>query len=110
MNPHDDPKKLGLVLLSFYDPNLYYEFDILCFWATPDKKVYTASDGGCSCPHPFEDFEGETYDEVIQKLERVKDLDHAINCFKAWNKKYDDDHKVSTTEVDRLITWYARHA
>lgn len=36
-----------------------YEFDILCIWrGMNDKKLYYATDSGCSCPSPFEDHNG----------------------------------------------------
>ena len=77
MNPYYDAEELSLKIISFDMDDLSYEFDTLCFWATPDGRVYTAQDSGCSCPTPFEGFEGDTMDDVVQLLERVKDLNHA---------------------------------
>lgn len=33
-----------------------YEFNILMVWKGQDGKLYTATDSGCSCPSPFEDY------------------------------------------------------
>ena len=88
INPHYRPEKLGLTMLSFEDPNADYDFDIICFWKTEDGRIYTATDSVCSCPTPFEDYEGTTLDEVLQKLERVGSVEQAISSFKSWNKNY----------------------
>jgi hypothetical protein len=37
-----------------------YSFDLVAVWTVADDptgRVYTATDSGCSCPTPFEDFE-----------------------------------------------------
>lgn len=89
INPHYYPEKLDLVMLDFADEEVNYAFDYLAFWKDKQGNVYSASDSGCSCPSPFEDYEGRTTEEVIQKLERVKDFDHAVTLFNEWNKGYE---------------------
>lgn len=71
LNPYYDSDKLGLEMLSFDEPHLSYEFNTLCFWATPDKQVYSASALGCSCPTPFEDYERADLKAILPLLKRV---------------------------------------
>lgn len=33
-----------------------YEFDLTVLWQHEDGRFFIASDSGCSCPSPFEDF------------------------------------------------------
>ena len=86
INPYYDPAKLGLTMLKFDEPDMCYEYNTLCFWVTESGQVYSASDSGCSCPTPFEEYEGENQKQVIQKLERVGSLEQAIGIFDSWNK------------------------
>lgn len=51
------PEKFGLTLLDeIDDPQACYSFDILAVWQHEDGRLFWASDSGCSCPSPFEDF------------------------------------------------------
>ena len=84
MNPYYDPEKLGLRMISFDACEGGYEFDVICFWSTGDGRVYTAQDSGCSCPTPFEDYEGGTQTETIQKLEQVESIRHGIQIMESW--------------------------
>ncbi len=85
INPYYYPAKIDLEMLSFDDPDAYYDFDTLCFWATKEGQIYSASDSGCSCPTPFEDYEGKDQREVIQKLERIGSIEQAEANFDSWN-------------------------
>ena len=58
-----------------------YSFDLVVAWINGEGDWYIASDSGCSCPTPFENFEGIgdltgplTVDQV---LEEVTSLAHA---------------------------------
>lgn len=57
-NPYYDPDDFGLVIVGSFDwsePD--YSFDMCVVWYEPTSgKYYWASDSGCSCPSPFEDF------------------------------------------------------
>lgn len=80
MNFYSDYASIGWELLEIGDENLDYEFDILAFWKTPDGRVFSASDSGCSCPTPFENYENEA------ELERVGSLAQAEQIIDSWNK------------------------
>lgn len=59
MNLYYDDNALGLKKvgeLDIREPD--YSFDIFAVWRDPATGVfYSASDSGCSCPSPFEDFQ-----------------------------------------------------
>lgn len=97
MNPYYD-KEFDLEMLSFDQPELCYEFNILCFWATKDGRVYSASDSGCSCPVPFENYCAATVDEVLQMLERVGSVEQAERIGESWGH-------LSGSEKQQLSDW-----
>jgi hypothetical protein len=106
MNPYYNPELLDLDLISFDEPNLSYEYNTLCFWATKDGQIYTAQDAGCSCPTPFEDaHDRPTRDEVIATLERVGSVEQAESTFDAWNRGYGDSDHLGADERCRLTRW-----
>ena len=85
LNPYYGPEKLGLRALTLNEPDLSYEYNMLLF-VKPNgsNEVYWAHDSGCSCPTPFEDYEGETQEEVLQKMERVRDENHLMEIVATW--------------------------
>lgn len=98
MNPNYGYEKLGWKMISFDEPNMSYEYNTLCFWITPDNRVFSASDSGCSCPIPFEEYSGRTAVEIEQKLERVGSYEQAISIFVDWNKNYNGKPYMLTEE------------
>ncbi len=57
-NVYDNPAKHGLELVNVVDlsePD--YSFDLLAIWKGPEG-YYLGTDSGCSCPMPFENFNG----------------------------------------------------
>ena len=60
------PEKFDLkpyVEVELDEPN--YSFDILMVWKHESGKFYWATDSGCSCPSPFEEY---TYLESLEEL------------------------------------------
>ena len=103
INPHYDPEKAGFVRQVSIDPEEAYEFDTLAFWQSPTGAVYTASDSGCSCPTPFEAFEGYTHEEIVQKLERVPNFDAAEKIIDAYLGTFNDSYRKITGDKARLF-------
>lgn len=103
INPHYDPEKLGLEQLAFYDPGADYSFNTLCFWSIKDAPslVYSASDSGCSCPVPFEDYMGTNQAEVVNKLERVGSVRQGLELFDSW-ENYVNRDKIYPLASERL--------
>lgn len=105
INPYYNPEKLDLEMFTFNQPNMGYEFNTLCFWATENGRIYTASDSGCSCPVPFEDYEGENQIEIIQKLEQIDSIEQAESVFDSWNKDYDGGPLLPISKRQQLSEW-----
>lgn len=52
-----NPDKFGLeVVAEIVWSEPYYDFDLTVVWIDKDGTYYWASDSGCSCPSPFEDY------------------------------------------------------
>lgn len=103
-NPYYNPDQFDLDLFSLDEPGLSYEYNTLCFWATKDGRVFTAQDSGCSCPTPFEDYEGENQKEVLQKLEQVGSVEQAERTFDSWNGRRDNG-LLPQRSRDELSAW-----
>lgn len=56
MNIRDYPEKHGLHIVDDLEFGGSYEFDTHIVFKHTDGRVFYAHDSGCSCPHPFEDF------------------------------------------------------
>ena len=54
-NPYYSPEKCGLEIVKEIDTAGSYEFEIFCVWRKlDDGTLWYDSDGGCSCPSPFD--------------------------------------------------------
>ena len=106
INPYYHPEKIDAQMMAFEEPDMSYEYNTLAFWVTPDGKVFTGQDSGCSCPTPFEDnYAADTKEEVLQKLERVGSLEQALSTFDSWNKGYDGKPHLGLTDRNALTVW-----
>ena len=51
------PEEFGLTPVAEIEPTgLSWEFDIFAVWKDAEGNFYWATDSGCSCPSPFEDY------------------------------------------------------
>jgi hypothetical protein len=56
---YNEPEHFGLTLIRMLDePGLSWEFNMFGVWRDLDGQLYYATDMGCSCPSPFEDYNG----------------------------------------------------
>lgn len=94
MNVYYDHEKLGLEKVGELEAGGSYEFDTFCVWRD-DKAVYYATDGGCSCPTPFENYDG------VESLTRV-DRSSLKGAIRAWRNEGRDD-RVTIAECDALV-------
>jgi hypothetical protein len=70
-NIYDNPAAHGAEFIGeVSEPDMCWEFNVIAFWSK-DGKVYAGQDSGCSCPSPFETFDG------IADLTEVRSLDDA---------------------------------
>ena len=96
-NIYYSPEKFSLELVGVVsDPNASYSFDDFAVW-TDGRRIYCASDAGCSCPSPFEEYtsveqlKGGTKDSVLKLLDE-------------WNKgDYSGERGYPTVELRRAI-------
>lgn len=97
-NPYYDPADCGLDLVDTLEmPDLSYAFDYFCLWRDKDTgRYYYASDSGCSCPSPFEDY--HSLDDLNETPNR-RDLRAAAD---AWNAYYGGKLKVPVTDIARF--------
>ncbi len=107
INPYYAPEKLNLDMVSYDKSSGSYEYDTICFWATPDGRVFTACDSGCSCPTPFEGYEGKDLEEVVAGLERVGSVEQGMSIIESWqpDKKSDYQQRISDADVEEFRKW-----
>jgi hypothetical protein len=107
INPYYNPNDLGLKMLSFDQDGLSYEFNTICFWKNDKNKVFFAKDSGCSCPIPFEDYAGETREDVESKLQAVN-LKQALTEFSTWNKSYNGFYCDSFSADSKIRAFFKK--
>ena len=96
-NVYYHPEKHGLSILEEIEhSDGYYEYDTQLFLKHQDGRVFFAEDSGCSCPTPFESYEG------IESLERV-----TLENFEEFEKRV-LGHKYSTASAADLRTFLGK--
>lgn len=95
------PEKHHLVVLGeLDDPASSYDFNTIMVWKHEQTgRVYWAQDSGCSCPSPFEDFNGiadltEITDETFADFQR------AVEQHCVWSGDWNDGSAFSVDKVD----------
>jgi hypothetical protein len=53
---YNNPEKFKLEIVFDTDHGESYEFDIFAVWRDANGDLYYATDAGCSCPSPFENY------------------------------------------------------
>lgn len=97
-NPYDNPENFGLTLvaeMSWHAP--CYDFDYTVAWQGEDGTLYWASDSGCSCPSPFEDYStledlttGTKFDLMQEVQERLGNI--------SWERSYAENQAAQFLE------------
>lgn len=81
-NVYYSPEELGLEPLGEFEIHeADYSFDIFAAWRDPKTGLfYSASDSGCSCPSPFEDYNSlesltmhETAHSLVAEIQAIED-------------------------------------
>lgn len=106
INPYYNPESLNLKMITFEEPGLSYEFNILCFWVTEEGNVYTASAAGCSCPEPFENYYAKDQKEALQLLERVGSKEQAFQILKSWDR----NNEIKDRDIHDLDMWLTKNS
>lgn len=93
-NPYYFPAACGLVKVAEVDlSEPCYSFDLLAVWADSDG-LYLATDSGCSCPTPFEDYSGKedmtgplTVEQTLEEASSIKGAAYKPTYdLDAWNE------------------------
>lgn len=96
-NPYYHPEKFGLTTVgevSWGEES--YSFDLTVVWRDEAGQLYFAEDAGCSCPSPFEDYEGLVDLERLSREQVVHQLKLRLS-----DNSYDQEHDEA--EVADLI-------
>ena len=73
VNVLSSPELCGLTLIACEDIAGSWEFDMFAIW-TNGRSLFWATDSGCSCPMPFEDYNSAedltraTYKELVTAI------------------------------------------
>jgi len=88
------PEKHGAVKLAEHDlAEPCYSFDLLVAWKTADG-IYLGTDSGCSCPSPFESYNGLqdatgplTVEQALEEAANLKTAAYEPNYdLENWNE------------------------
>lgn len=89
-NVYYSPEDHDLVLLGATDlaePD--YSFDLLAIWKN-EKGYYLATDSGCSCPAPFEDY--NSVEDLTGPLTAEQAREEATSLWKgSYSSEYDPE-------------------
>lgn len=110
-NVHDNPEKFGLEIFdTLYDPYADYSFDTIVVFRDPiTNDFFWARDSGCSCPSPFEDYEGrDDLTELVSHADWSKFVNEVEGHGRDYNDRRDDEHEADkVTLLGKLAI--ARH-
>lgn len=105
MNIYSDPEHFGLEVFGTIDaaPGSY-EFDYLVVWREKATgQLWWASDSGCSCPTPFEDFSFPNRgDHVLRKVNTARGFSRTVADFLGeW--EYRREATGATAQAEALV-------
>lgn len=84
---YHQPEEFGLTIVAEVDFGCSYDFDMHVIWKDAAGVHYYATDSGCSCPSPFEDYDS------IESLERVDSRTYDRVCGEFAGKAYSEAHE-----------------
>ena len=100
MTIYNEPEEFGLTVVGDSDANGDYEFDMFVVW-TDGKHLFWATDSGCSCPSPFEDF------RAVSDLS-TGSRDDCLRAIDAWGfSRYSDVAKECIALKEKVREWRA---
>lgn len=97
-NPYYSPKECGLKIFESIDTAGSYEFDLFVIWIKlDDNTLWYDTDGGCSCPSPFDDH-GHDLNPIT--IETLHGFDEALKNH--YDITQQDINKISKKVKDYL--------
>lgn len=88
------PEAFGLqVIGTLNNPEADYDFHMFAVWKHEETgKIYYASDAGCSCPSPFEDYTSlDKLSEVISMHDFIDDVKEYFESNARYANGYDGE-------------------
>ena len=107
-NPYYSPEKLGMDLISFDEPGMSYEYNTFLFVRTPDGRIFSASDAGCSCPTPFEANEAATWEDCILTMSQIENEVDAECQLRTWGKNWNGKSFLDDSDFRNLKNWFTK--
>lgn len=85
MNPYYEFDQLPVEAFVVEDLDADYSYNTILFLRDKNTNmVFFAADSGCSCPKPFEEYEGDTWNDIQSKMKRVV-LREALSQFESYS-------------------------
>ena len=104
------PEHFGLTVVGsvqWGEPD--YDFHITAVWFDADKHFFVASDSGCSCPSPFEDFETvESLGKAMSKWEAASELLRRLQNYLDDSYESEDEKSEAISDVSDLVAKIVR--
>lgn len=103
-DPYYQPEAFGLRKVDeLYDPEASYSFDMLVVWQHDDGRLFYATDAGCSCPSPYEDFR-QLEDLTPITVETLDDFTAAVRAHCAESKDPTGSFQAEKVELLAKVT------
>ncbi len=92
-----NPENYGLeIFVSLDEPNMSYEYNMFVVWIDrKERKLYYATDSGCSCPSPFEGISS------VQELNELKNLKAFEDELHGWGDGFLDAQEINSV-IDKV--------
>lgn len=105
-NIYYSPEECGLKIFGEVQKEPDYDFDKFVIWERlSDHHLFYASDSGCSCPSPFEDY--HSVDQLTPIFPATQlEFEHEIM---SWNVRYDDVTHCPVAEINELLQKVRQH-
>jgi hypothetical protein len=105
-NVYYSPESYGLEVVGDIEwTGESYQFDMTVVWKDKDGKYYVASDSGCSCPSPFEDYNSlESLDGPLRAVDVVNSLNYRVNQFSDGESSYGYSRAEVAKQVSTLTS------
>lgn len=83
------PEHFGLTEVASMEWHIpCYDFDLTVVWTDAEGKLYWASDSGCSCPSPFEEYTSLDDLDTGSVVELMAEIRDRYEEEAAYNKKH----------------------
>src|SRR2546422_760467 len=103
MSIYYDPERYGLTVLGMVEEDLSYEFDMFVVWADREGNLFYATDQGCSCPSPFEDYHSVADLTPISGPDGFRSFQEALDSWNSSDTWIEDGTKTNVGMLRRQV-------